>query len=59
MQYIKLLLFSISLTLILTYLCLSFVELSFNITQWHIATRIALVLICSIGTGFIVKDLNK
>lgn len=59
MQYIKLLLFSLSLTLILTYLCLSFVELSFNITQWHIATRLLAVVIIVGSTVFIVKDLNK
>ena len=59
MQYIKLLLFSISLTLILTYLCLSFVELSFNFAEWHIATRLLAVVIIVGSTGFIVKDLNK
>ena len=44
---------------VILYLIITFVELTFNPTRWHMVSRIVFVVLSVAGIGFITRNLLK
>ena len=45
--------------LVILYLIITFVELTFNPVEWHMASRVIFVALSVAGIGFITRNLLK